>query len=441
MKPDEMRELFKDALAEPVSVACAGTDDIVAAGRRRVRRRRVAQAGSGSLAAIAAVALFAIAPLVFAQGGAADATTDGAPDDVGPVGPVEVCPPPSDEPTGWQAGVAAAYDTALTEYMASIGGSVADSCVQGEVNHDGFHYDERFGGYRFAEVVVFPDSGERVTLGVDVHDPLDGDVEARLEELSRCEALDLACGREEVPEGSLLLVEEQRRIVIDDDERPEGELVPVNSALLALQDGTIVHVQMAVEYGPGSLSTTPEQLSSLAAAIPVAQDVPYIEESEDTDRRAAPTDDELIYDFVEAASSTLGGSPFTSPDSIEFTDTGEDYHYGQDDTRVAAAEVTLNGTSATLFLQVTPIEAPEDGAADGIAAEHYAQCSYAADCEYSPLDESTELIHRTVEDGGTELTSLELRSADGWVVGVGLVTDDPAAIDFATLDAIVAGIR
>ncbi|GAB3661764.1 hypothetical protein [Glycomyces tarimensis] len=267
MNPHEMRELFEDTLAESQPVAGAGTDDIVTAGQRRLRRRRTAQAGSGALAAVAVVAALALAPSAFSGQGRPDAAAPGESES-----PADVCAAPTEEPTGEQERTAAMYDAALMAYVASIGGEVDALCAESRSDGDGFHYDPQFGRYRFAETAVFPASGEQVMLNVDVHGPADGDAQARLEDLSACAALDLTCTWDAVPEGTLLLVEEYRTIAFDEDEQFEGERVPVRGALLARDDGTIVHVQLGAEGGPGTVSTTPEQLGELAAAIPVDED-------------------------------------------------------------------------------------------------------------------------------------------------------------------------
>lgn len=449
MNPHRIRELFDDALTEPAPVSPTAADDIVAAGRRANRRRRAAQAGSGALGVVAAVALFAAAPAVLGQGEIVPPAGegDGAVDE-------DPCPAPTEEPTEAQAAVAAMYGRALDAHLTGMGGIVGDSCVHGEADHDGFYYDAEAGGYRFAEIAVFPDSDERVRINVDVLDPVDGPLPDRMEDLAGCESIEGTC----TWSGDLLLVEEMRTLVeetrtiivetpameVDRGEDATGDRLPYHGALLGLEDDTVVHVQMGVYGGPGTLSTTPEQLGELAAALPVG-DEPSADDhmpaqGEENEERSLGSDEELIGAFTDAVSSAVPGAVVDTGTPIVFADPGQDYHYGQDGTVVAAVAAVVDGREVGLFLQKTPIDASGDGAGQ-VAAEHYAQCAYAAACEFFAVDESTSRVHRTVTGEETELASVEYRAGDGWVLGVGVAFAEGAPpLDFATLDAIVAQV-
>ncbi|WP_026931333.1 hypothetical protein [Glycomyces tenuis] len=425
MNPHEMRELFNDALAGPAPARRASTDDIVASGKRSHRRRRAAQTGAGALAAVAALALVVTAPMVLGRGG------DAGPPASGESGEESPCSEPSEEMTAEQAAVATMYDHELREHVAGIGGSVGGSCGQGEADHDDFYYDAELGGYRFEGIATFPDTDERVSLTVDVLDPA-GDPMVRAEELAGCESIDGTC----TWDGGLLMVEEQRTVLVDEDVPSSEERLPYHSALLLHGDGTVVHVQMGVAGGPGTLSTTPEQLGQLAAAIPVGEEAPEAEQSEE---ESTPAEEELIGAFTDAIASELPGAVVDAEASIAFADVEEGSHYGEDDTAVAVVEAVIDGQPVTLFLQKTPIDAPGDGGAGQTAAEHYSKCDDAADCQFIEVDESTSRVHRTVEDAGTELTSVEFRAGSGWVLGVGVkAAEGTPPVDFETLDAMVA---
>ncbi|HEU5128411.1 MAG TPA: hypothetical protein VFU12_10515 [Glycomyces sp.] len=436
MNPHRIRELFADALTEPAPVSPPAADDVVAAGRRAKRRRRTAQAGSGALGLVAALALFAAAPTVLGQG---ETVPNAAEEDDGAVhiGP---CPAPAEEPTEEQAAIAAMYDRALDAHITGLGGALGDSCIEGETDYHGFHYDAESGGYRFDEVAVFPESDERVSITVDVLDPVDGPLPDRMEGLAGCGSIDGTC----TWSGDLLLVEEERTVIVDEDEDATGDRLPYHGALLGLADDTVVHVQMGVYGGPGTLSTTPEQLGELAAAIPVGgettggDDMPV--QGEENAERSIGTDEELVGAFTDAVSAAVPGAVVDTGTPIVFADPGQDYHYGQDDTAVAAVAAVVDGREVRLFLQKTPIDASGDGAGQ-VAAEHYAQCSYAAECAFTEVDGSTSRVHRTVTGEEIELTSVEFRAGDGWVLGVGVAFAGGAPpLDFATLDAIVAQV-
>ncbi|WP_156926038.1 hypothetical protein [Glycomyces arizonensis] len=283
MNPHDMRELFNDALAESPPSTRTDTDDIVTAAKRSQRRRRTAQAGAGTLAAVAAVALIAAIPTVFERG---DGTT--APPIAGSSGeaPVERpggdCPEPVGGSTEEQLNTVAMYGEALEEYVASLGGEVANSCFEGEPEHHGFYYDAESGAYRFNESVDFPATGEWAQLLVSIHPPAEGPLDERMEEFTTCEELDLDCRWSETAEGTLLLVEDYAKVLLNEDDRTAIEFDPVNGALLGLADGTIVEVEMGVsgEFG-STLRTTAEQLGELAAAIPVGGDATGAQEPED----------------------------------------------------------------------------------------------------------------------------------------------------------------
>lgn len=359
-------------------------------------------------------------PAVFGQGGAAppaeqDETTS--------------CPAPAAASTEEQAEAAAAYTEVLVDRLSDLGGTLERSCVAGVVDYDGFHYEPDRGGYRLEEAVVFSATGERATLTVDVLDPVLGPPLERMEDLAGCASLEGACAWRE----GVLLVEEHRS-----GEGEAGGPFPGLGALTGLGDGTIVHVRMDALGGSGALSTTPEQLGELARAL-----VDEIESSAmegGSDASAPWSEEELIGDFAEAVSAVLPEAVLASEPPIVFVDPGEDQDYGEDGTAVATASAIVDGQEVELFLQKTPVDSPGDGVGREVA-EHYARCDHAAACEFLEVDDSTSRVHRTATRGGTELTSVEFRAGDGWVLGVGVVFGgETAPVDFATLDALVTRI-
>lgn len=285
MNPHDMRGLFEDALADPEPVAQAGTDDIVAAGRRSHRRRRAAQAGSGALATVAAVALIVATPLVLGQGQGSTAVTpiagssSDAPSEVPADAATEtpqICPDPAREMTEEQAQIAQMYDQAVDEFIPSIGGEVINSCAADAGEQHGFYYDTEFERYRFEETALFQETGDEVRLFVDIHPPAEGSMDERFEQLIPCQGLELDCHRQEVPEGTLMLVENYYLVELDQDARHDGTFSPVHGALLGLADGTVIEVQAGVETetpeGDVTVATTTEQLGELAAALAAGQD-------------------------------------------------------------------------------------------------------------------------------------------------------------------------
>ncbi|WP_100449194.1 hypothetical protein [Glycomyces xiaoerkulensis] len=444
MNPDEIRRLFTSALADPEPVHRAGTDAIVAAGRRSVRRRRTAIAGSSGLAVLAAAAMVLAAPVVLSgedrppvgQAGPeppAETTEDG--EEL----PYEPCPGPTEEMTSEQLETSAMYEAALDEAVTEIGGSLGALCVEGQTDYDGFHYDPDFGGYRYHEIAVFPDSGGDADLTVEVRDPVEGPLEERMEQIAECgEAADCTWNHGSEA-GALLETEGDRRVVVDEDENPEGDPIPFSGVLLGLADGTVVRVETGGgEYGLEPLEVTHEELAGIAAAIAGGEESPTREHDEGY---LIPEDGELIEAFTQAVVATVPEAEIAEGEPTGFAPAADD-HYGNDGTELAYLEVDVGGEAVTFFLQKTPIEAPGDGGATRTAAEHYARCTLAADCEFTELDGSTALTHRTYGGGQTELTSIEHRAADGWAIGAGVVggTADPP-VGFEALDEIVHQIR
>jgi hypothetical protein len=178
-------------------------------------------------------------------------------------------------------------------------------------------------------------------------------------------------------------------------------------------------------------------------------EAPELEEEESTESYTLPDDAALAEALVGGISEQFPGATVPQAAEVEFSAQeqteayAEGYHYGNDGTRIVYADATVNGEQVRFFLQVTPIESADDGGASQEPAEHYANCA-DFECEYSPLDDSTGLVHRTSVDVRPGPTSIEHRAADGWVVGVGaesLGSTEAPSIDFEALDAIVHSIR
>lgn len=446
MNPDDMRGLFNEALDGADPVPSAGTDRIVAAGRRRVWRRRAA-IGTGAIAGVAALAAAVAIPMALAGGAAAppDAAGPGPQEEEPAVPDANSCETPDDQ-SDEQLAIAAMYDQALDTAMTAIGGSLGGYCGETGPEYGGFYFDAEAEGYRYEEAVIFLGSGEHAILRVDVLEPDDTPASERMEGLAGC-GPEVQCtwdpGLNEEGE-PLLLVEGTRTVVAD--EGAEGDQVPVRAALLERGDGVIVHVELEEALRTGALSTTPQQLADVARAIPVGQDAPELEED---GTYTLPDDADLAQAFVDGIAEQFPGATVPSATEVEFVAQeqteayDEGYYYGNDNTRVAYADATVEGEQVRFFLQVTPLEAPGDGGASQGPAEHYANCASFA-CEYSQPDESTGLVHRTSVDVRPGPTSIEHRAADGWAVGVGaesLGSTEAPSIDFEALDKIVSAVR
>ncbi|GAA1673390.1 hypothetical protein GCM10009830_19610 [Glycomyces endophyticus] len=430
MNPDDMRRLFDHALDGATPVPASSTDETVAAGKRLVRRRRAAT-GAGAAAAIAALAAAAATPLALPD---RTQSTD-------PAGPEAYSCEAYGDQSDAQTAVGSMYDQAVDTAMAAIGATLVSYCGEDESEHGGFYFDAEADGYRY-QALAFFDSEEQAILRVDVLEPNAVAAPLRMENLAGCGGPDVGCAWEEaaVP---LLVVQKTRTAAADD---AEGDQVPVLGALAELEDGVIVHIELEEAYGTGALSTTTEQLAEVALAIPVGQDPP---DSEGAGGYTLPADADLVQAFVDGIAEQYPGAEVAAASEIAFTAQeeteayAEGYHYGNDGTRVAYADATVDGERVRFFLQLTPIDAPEDGGATQEPAEHYANC-LQFECEYTQLDASTGLVHRdsvTVRPGPT---SIEHRAADGWVVGVGAESrgsTEAPSIDFDALDAIVHTVR
>ncbi|MFG3342645.1 hypothetical protein [Glycomyces sp. NPDC048151] len=445
MNPDDMRGLFNEALDGAGPAPTSGTDHIVTAGRRRVLRRRAA-VGAGAIAGIAALTAAVAIPLAFSgRPGLLDAAGLGNSEEESG----DSCEAPDDQ-TDEQKAVAAMYGQALDAAVTAIGGTPGGYCDDSGPNYDGFYFDAEAGGYRYEEFAIFRATGEHATVRVDVWEPNDIETAVRMESLAECGDPGVECTWDETDETvPTLLVEETRTLNVDAEENPDGVQVPVRAALVELGGGVIVHVEFEEGQRKGTLSTTPEQLAGVAQAIPVGQDAPEVEE-EDTGTYTLPDDAALAGALVDGIAAQFPGAVVPDAADVEFgphdqTEAyAEGYYYGNDGTRVAYADATVNGgEQVRFFLQVTPLESPGDGGASQEPAEHYANCSYFT-CDYSQLDDSTGLVHRTSTDVRPGPTSIEFRASDGWVVGVGaesLGSTEAPSVPFEALDAIVNTIR
>ncbi|MDA1358643.1 hypothetical protein O1R50_03360 [Glycomyces luteolus] len=448
MNPDDMRGLFNEALAGADPVPASSTDDIVTAGRRRVLRRRAA-IGTGAVAGLAALAAAVAIPMGLAGGAAPiDTAGPGTREEEAEAPDVNTCEAPADQ-SDEQLAIAAIYDQALETAMTAIGASLGGYCGEGEPEYGGFSFDAEAGGYRYEAFAIFSDSGEHAILRVEVLEPNENPGAERMEGLAGCGGADVECTWDE-PEDTepLLLVEETRTVVVDAEENPEGDQVPVQAALLELDDRVIVHVELEEALRTGTLSTTPQQLADIARAIPVGQEASETEE-DGIESYTLPDDAALAEALVDGIAEQFPGATVPPATEVEFagqeqTEAYEEgYRYGNDNTRIAYADATVNEQQVRFFLQVTPLESPGDGGASQGPAEHYANCDYF-ECDYSQLNDSTGLVHRTSVDVRPGPTSIEHRAADGWVVGVGaesLGTTEPPSIGFEALDKIVNAIR
>ncbi|MFC3494411.1 hypothetical protein [Glycomyces rhizosphaerae] len=448
MNPDDMRGLFNEALDGARPVPTSSTDDIVTAGRRRARRRRAA-IGTGVIAGVAALAAAVAIPMALTGWPTPLDAAGWGTQEEGPVIPdTNTCEAPDDQ-SDEQLATAAMYDQALETAMTAIGASLGGYCGGGEPEYDGFYFDAEAGDYRYEEFAIFSDSGEHAILRVEVLEPNETPGAERMEGLAGCGGADVECTWDEAEDTEpLLLVEETRTVVVDAEENPEGDQVPVQAALLELDDRVIVHVELEEALRTGTLSTTPQQLADIARAIPVGQEASETEE-DGTEGYTLPDDAALAEALIDGIAEQFPGATVPPATEVEFagqeqTEAYEEgYRYGNDNTRIAYADATVNEERVRFFLQVTPLESPGDGGASQGPAEHYANCDHF-ECDYSQPNDSTGLVHRTSVDVRPGPTSIEHRAADGWVVGVGaesIGTTEPPSIDFEPLDKIVSSIR
>lgn len=448
MNPDDMRGLFNEALDGAHPVPTSSTDDIVTAGRRRARRRRAA-IGTGVIAGVAALAAAVAIPMSLTGWPTPLDAAGWGTQEEGPVIPdTTTCEAP-DEQSDEQLATAAMYDQALDSAITAIGGSLGAYCGETEPASGGFYFDADANGYRYEAFAIFADSGEHAILRVDILEASETPGAERMESLAGCGGPDVTCTWDEDEQTMpLLLVEETRTLVVDAEENPGGDQVPVQAALIELDDRVIVHVELEEALRTGTLSTTPQQLADIARAIPVGQEAPGLQE-DSTEGYTLPDDAALAEALVDGIAEQFPGATVPPATEVEFagqeqTEAYEEgYRYGNDNTRIAYADATVNEEQVRFFLQVTPLESPGDGGASQGPAEHYANCDHF-ECDYSQLNDSTGLVHRTSVDVRPGPTSIEHRAADGWVVGVGaesLGSTEPPSIDFDLLDKIVSSIR
>ncbi|GAA4901590.1 hypothetical protein LX16_0392 [Stackebrandtia albiflava] len=438
MKPEEVKSVFHDALDQVTPVARSTTDDIVVHGRRKVRWRRTLTAGvTAAVVGIGVVGVAVAMPTAPPPAPAGEAASENA--TTGECAPVSGVAPGEPDP------VAKMYQDALVAEAAEYSFLLPEYFL-GDPRHDmpaeGFVYDPAACGYVLDTVAGFEGGHQTDMLAafVAVYDPAEGDVADRMAGIAGCGEIDGECEwAQDAPEDRpRLLVDEVRRIQVDED---EGEPQPIDfrATLTALEDGTILHIEVSPQFGEGfEIGLDHTQLTAMLAAIPVgeeAPELPGIPGSENPDDETR-----LIELFLSATVAEIPGAELSDTD-ITFEDTGED------GIRVASTTLTVDGGEVVeIDLWSAPIDAPGDGGATEEPARHYAFCDAVpgTECVFTAIDDMTAGIHKTVPGDATELSAWRFRVDTAYNYGVIVRYADASGtppIDFAQLDAIVDQLK
>jgi hypothetical protein len=451
MNEDEVRRLLDRAASGPVDVDRVDPEAIVRAGRRDVaRRRQVGIAAAGAAAAVLALGAAVGIPLTIGGDGEPSGRDGAAPEDL-PTVPADDdfldqwsradhgnCPEP-DGQTDEQQRTADAYNQVLFDALGELGAEPLGRCLESRPDYDGVYYSIDQEAYYAEESVAFGDDdstsdwawvtgGSWETKGVNY--------ESQMEEEECPSNPGVDCSWEDIAEGRLLLIEGTRSDFVNPDTEAGGSAeFPVVAAFL-FRDDVVVTLEFSLHFESDRPGPSIDQVVDILRSIPAGQEAPDIQAPAWAD----------VADALAAAAEREGMTVYT--DTAEFVRLAPEVAtyggpvYGTDTTRMVFVLAELeSGETVRLFLQAEPVADPGEDPAE--VAASYAQCSHA-ECETGADGPRDASVHRIVADGRPGLTALEYRAGDGWVIGVGVETVDGTEappVDFATLDAILDGIR
>ncbi|HEX2144994.1 MAG TPA: hypothetical protein VHG10_10850 [Glycomyces sp.] len=452
MNEDEVRRLFDRAASGPVDVDRVDPEAIVRAGKRGVGRRQIGIAVAGATAAVLALGAAVGIPMTLDEDGEPAAPGGAAPQNL-PTAPVDDdflsqwarsdhgdCPVP-DGQTDEQERTAAAYNRTLFEALAELGAEPMGSCLVSRPDYDGLYYDSFQEAYHLEESVAFGGDasasdwalvrgGFWETGGVNYESLME------LEECDYNQGAD--CSWEDTDEGRLLLIEGTRSDFINPDTEEGGSAeYPVVSAFL-FRDDVVVTLGLSLRFESDRRAPSIDQVIDIVKSLPVGEDAP------ETD---APAEGDIADALAAAAEQAIPGIAVET-DTAEFVRLDPEVAeyggpvYGAEATHMVFVLAELgSGETVRLFLQAEQVADVDGDPAE--AAALFAQCS-DAECETAADGPRDVSVHRTIEGEHPSLTALEYRVGDGWMIGVGVETADGSEtppVDFATLDALVDGIR
>jgi hypothetical protein len=454
MNEDEVRRLLGKAASGPVDVERVDPDAIVRLGRRDVaRRRQIGIAAAGAAAAVLALGAAVGIPLTIGGNGETAERGGAAPQDL-PTVPADDdfldqwsradhgnCPEPGGQ-TDEQERTADVYNQVLFDGLKALGGEPLGRCLESRPDYDGFYYSEDQGAYIMEESFAFggddastPDwafvrAASWETGGVNY--------EAQMEEEECPSNPNVECSWEDVPEGRVLLIEGSRAAFIDPDTEAGGSAeLPVVAAFLFRED-VVVSLEFVMHFESDRQAPSIDQVVDILRAFPAGEEAPEVD---------VPAWDDVAADLAAAAEREVPGIDVDT-DTAEFVRLAPEVAtyggpvYGTDATRMVFMLAELeSGETVRLFLQAEPVE--DVGGDPAMAAASFAQC-FDVDCQTAMDGPADASVHRTIADGRPSSTSLEYRVGDGWLIGVGVEAVDGSQappVDFATLDAILDGIR
>jgi len=452
MNEDEVRRLLDKAASGPVDVDRVDPDAIVRLGRRDVaRRRQIGIAAAGAAAAVLALGAAVGIPLTIGGNGETAERGGAAPQDL-PTVPADDdflnewsradhgnCPEPGGQ-TDEQERTADAYNQVLFEALKELGGEPLGRCLETRPDYDGVYYSEEQGAYIMDESFAFGDGSTSDWAWVRGGSWEAGGVnyESQMEEKECPPNPNVECSWEDVPEGRVLLIEGSRTDFVDADTEAEGAAeFPVVAAFLFRED-VVVTLDLSLRFESDRQAPSIDQVVDIIRALPAGEEAPEVE---------VRAWDDVAADLAAAAEREIPGIEVDT-DTAEFVRLAPEVAtyggpvYGTDATRMVFVLAELeSGETVRLFLQAEPVE--DAGGDPAVAAASFAQCS-DVDCETAADGPGDASVHRTITEGRPSSTSLEYRVGDGWVIGVGVEAVDGSEappVDFATLDAILGGIR
>ncbi|GIG71183.1 hypothetical protein [Phytomonospora endophytica] len=429
MREEEVRGLLARTLDVP-PVPASGTDDIISAGRRRVRNRNGLLGGGSALAVVTAAAV-GIAILGPGGGGGAVPNDGAGPSAVGYW-------TPSGEPDP------------RSDYTDSMSEAVGEGLPQVELESQG---DSGFFNFEWNEDMTAITAQERLKiegddalwLNVTVQEPrLDGDVDARLKDLAGC-AED--CALSDLDAGRRLLTREDQ--TQPDDFGPRTRY----QALIARPDGTVATTALWVDDNtPGTIALTMDELVTVARAIPDTDEAPIGGPApEDTDESKDPGDgvpdpdgpadaDGTLLAAVENAVATFTDAELTK---VPYDNWGYEFVWG---SAIGSKEFRglLTFPDGSRFELTVEIEAFRTSlpAEDRAQLESRGKCGAGdSDCDYYDLQPDNLVLTKVQPTSGEQVLYRvwTTRSDDSYVgIFIEPFEDEDALTPPVALDTMVA---
>jgi len=427
MKSEELRTVFTEAASgtPPVGPSVA---DTIAAGRRSVRRRRLAGGSVVTGAAVLALAgTVALAP--WANGSGPDDAAD----------PPTGCQAPSGAADGQADATAVMYGKALN--------TVVGEALDGDLGY--IPYENREGGnwgfffetepcaYVFEQYAVFGgskvDGNAPFSLLAEVYEPGSAPIRERMEELAGCAGIVADSGGEcDWTDHGALRVDYTTQTQDGDDEPQDRQVRRV----LTIVGDRVVSVTARLD-GSQAQWITFARLTQVADAIPVGETPPPLPERPDP--ITAVGDEEKVAAFKQAVAEQVPGGVLTPADGLGFEPLSES------EGRALAATLTMpDGEVLTITAEVWTTD--DDGANHEEALTHWAGCETGGDAECTYHDNGD--IGVMVRHEGPEVSVWESRTGttengNGFIFAVRAAPadgSDEVSLSVEQIGAIVAAI-